>query len=250
MAKVKKIFKDTYKITESGKFSSVSMYLIIGSDRAILLDSGYGTIDLPKIINKLYSGEVIIINTHGHIDHIGGNNYYDSYMREIDIELYERHSSIEFLNENKLHVFKHTLVNELTEDTIDLGGRILKIYNTPGHTKGSISILDDTNKIFFVGDTFNFICTFLGCDTSTSVDVYRNSLITLRELALENNVKLFYSGHCFKPLKIKALNNYIKCCNKILNSNKKYRYVDMGINKGFMTSYHFCILIWKTKKDN
>jgi glyoxylase-like metal-dependent hydrolase (beta-lactamase superfamily II) len=247
MPKIKKIFKDTYKITEKGKFSSVSMYLVIGSSFAVLIDSGYGSIDIPNLIKPIYSGKVIIINTHGHIDHIGGNKYYESYINKIDIELYERHSSPSFLNANKLHVFEKTVMKELDFETIDLGGRVLKIYNTPGHTLGSISILDATNNIFFVGDTISFICTFLGCDTSTSVEVYYNSLKQIREIAINNNVKQLYGGHCFKALDLKTLNNYIKCCEKIFTKKKKYIYVNMGINQGYLTSYHFCMLIWKNR---
>ncbi len=44
---VKKLAENTYRISEWGAFGLVKMYLLIGNERALLVDSGYG-----KIISK------------------------------------------------------------------------------------------------------------------------------------------------------------------------------------------------------
>ena len=47
---VKKLAENTYRISEWGAFGPVNMYLLIGNERALLIDSGYGKIDLKSIV--------------------------------------------------------------------------------------------------------------------------------------------------------------------------------------------------------
>ena len=140
MARIKQLYDNAWAITEPGKFSSAKMYLLAGSDRAVLIDSSYGGLDLEKLVRTLYKGPVMILNTHGHLDHIGGNRFFPSYLHEKDTELYRRHSDPGFLKKWKLPVFPRAEVHSLDFDAVDIGGGVLEVIETPGHTQGSVSI--------------------------------------------------------------------------------------------------------------
>ena len=55
-----------------GAFGPVKMYLLIGNERALLIDSGYGKIDLKGIVARLTDKPVTLMLTHGHLDHASG----------------------------------------------------------------------------------------------------------------------------------------------------------------------------------
>ncbi|MFP3155873.1 MBL fold metallo-hydrolase [Lachnospiraceae bacterium ZAX-1] len=249
MAKIKKIFDSTWVISEPGKFSSVKMYLLAGNEKGVLIDSGYGQINLTELVRSVYGGPVTILNTHGHLDHIGGNGCFPSYLPKEDIELYKRHSDPDFLRGQNLRVFPQADVTVIDFERMDLGGRVLEMIKTPGHTHGSISILDAQNKAFFVGDTFNFISTWLGTEDSTSVTEYKRSLEKLIRIAKEYGINDFYSGHCFGAMHMKTLKDYYHCCEIILEGGKKNpKWVDMGLNKGYNTRYRLSMITWQRKE--
>jgi glyoxylase-like metal-dependent hydrolase (beta-lactamase superfamily II) len=248
MAKSKKLFENTWWISESGKFSSVKMYLLAGSEKAVLIDSGYGQLDLEKLVRSVYTGPVTILNTHGHLDHIGGNRFFESYLPKEDINVYNRHSDPDFLKQQKLPVFPRAAFKIIDFERLNLGARDLEILTTPGHTLGSISILDASNKAIFVGDTFNFISTWLGTEDSTSVTQYKKSLEKLIDISKGYGINDFYSGHCFGVMHRRTLEDYDHCCEMILSSDKKLKWVNMGLNQGYNTRYRMSMITWQRKE--
>jgi glyoxylase-like metal-dependent hydrolase (beta-lactamase superfamily II) len=248
MAKIKQLFADTWAITEPGRFSGVKMYLLAGSEKGVLIDSGYGAFNLAELVRTVYSGPVTILNTHGHLDHIGGNRFFPSYLPKEDMDLYHRNSDPAFLKAQKVYVFPGAEVQAIDFDRIDLGGRVLEIIPTPGHTRGSVSILDAQHKALFVGDTFNFISTWLGTEDSTSVTEYKASLDRLISIAKKYGINDFYSGHAFGALHTRTLEDYHHCCEIILESDRQYKWVDMGLNKGYNTRYRLSMITWQRKK--
>ena len=70
---VKEIYENTYSILEKG-FEGLDayMYLLIGEEKALLIDCGYGIIDLKKIIGEITDKPLICVCTHGHHDHVMG----------------------------------------------------------------------------------------------------------------------------------------------------------------------------------
>ena len=98
--------------------------------------------DAKKIAEKITSLPLILINTHADRDHISGNGAFEeAYMSPAEEENYRAHG-----NTGKIAPLHDG-------DEIDLGGRILKIIDLPGHTKGSIAILDTKNCVLVGGDS-------------------------------------------------------------------------------------------------
>ncbi|MGW5076432.1 MBL fold metallo-hydrolase [Rhodococcus sp. NPDC004095] len=63
-----------WSITEPGH---VTMWLIAGSERALLLDTGMGFVPLRPVIEQLTPAPVVVVNSHHHFDHVGGNHEFD-----------------------------------------------------------------------------------------------------------------------------------------------------------------------------
>lgn len=75
---VYRIQPDLYAIYEPGHFQEVISYLITGSEKALLVDTGLGMGNIRKVVEELTSLPVLVMNTHTHFDHIGGNALFDT----------------------------------------------------------------------------------------------------------------------------------------------------------------------------
>lgn len=67
--------KDLWAINEIDK---TVMYVINGTERALLLDTGLGLTDLKEEVLKLCGEKsLIVVNTHAHVDHNSGNYQFE-----------------------------------------------------------------------------------------------------------------------------------------------------------------------------
>jgi hydroxyacylglutathione hydrolase len=169
-----------WRIGESN--NSRYMYLVAGEKQALLIDTGMGTGDLARFVTTLTPLPVIVVNTHGHPDHTGGNKYFDSfYIHPADMELAKYFSP----GKNDFTPVKEGSV-------FDLGGRKLSVIETPGHTAGSICLLDAERKILFTGDN-NCPHVWLFLPESLSVETYVRSQKKL--VARQADFEILHSGH-------------------------------------------------------
>jgi len=121
---------------------AVRCFLFAGQDYALLVDTGFGEngADLKSVIDSLTDLPLILVNTHADHDHIGCNHQFDTAFMH-PAELY--HPNL-----------PHKNINALWEnDLIDLGGRCFEVIHIPGHTPGSIVLLDRQNRILIGGDS-------------------------------------------------------------------------------------------------
>jgi glyoxylase-like metal-dependent hydrolase (beta-lactamase superfamily II) len=83
-AMVCEIAKDTYAINEYGMSA---MFLLIGSERAMLIDTGCGTLDIKAIVKELTDKPYDVVITHSHGDHIGGVPQFEEvYIHKNDMD--------------------------------------------------------------------------------------------------------------------------------------------------------------------
>ncbi len=143
---------------------SVRMYLICGTEKALLIDTGFGSGNLPEKVASLYDGPVIVAHTHTHFDHIGGDHFFDAvYVNEAEWDCLREQGA-----DNQL-----LPLNE--GDTFDLGDRVITAYETPGHTEMSMSFLDKANRLFFTGDNVSDATVYI-CLPGADIEKYEASV--------------------------------------------------------------------------
>lgn len=201
--RVEQIDSQTWLIEEYNGRTSVYMYLLAGVREAVLLDTGMGAIPLKQICEELTDLPITVILTHGHVDHIGGSGMFEQvYLHKADKELYQLHKKEGMRKsysqeDHLLPVKEEVLLLEGTE-SFDLGGRTLRIVETPGHSVGSVCILDEERRRLYVGDTCCKAHVLLQLEYSASLDIYIESMRKL--LTLENEYDLIWPGHHSKPV--------------------------------------------------
>lgn len=151
----------------------VRFFLLKGAKEALLIDSGVGSPDAKAIAESLTNLPVKLINTHGDGDHTSGNSGFSSYM--IHPADYKNYAMAD-------HYPGCTPVSIQDGEVIDLGDRPLEILFTPGHTYGSISVLDVQNRVLYPGDTVQDDNVFLFGPTRAP-ELYADSLKKLAELS-------------------------------------------------------------------
>lgn len=145
-----KLNEDTWIINFMG--GSQNMYLLEGEDKALLIDTGWGAGNLRAHVEKLISKPVLAANTHGHLDHAGGNGEWESVLMLPGCEgdIYTCYRLPFDISRLPYPDYKHNIVHD--GDVIDLGGRTVELMEISAHSNGSLAFLDRKNGYLFVGD--------------------------------------------------------------------------------------------------
>lgn len=226
-------------------------YLVLGEERALLIDSGFGLDSLKKVVDGLTDLPIILVNTHGHPDHGGGNAEFGSpYLHPDDNELYAYKCAYETRLEEALHWGVEDVAQRLQRElpdpipmedghVFDLGGRKLTVYHTPGHSRGSVCILDEQIGYLFAGDNLNAMATALLEDCATNVSTYLASMERIAKLP----VKAICTGHMPAILTPDYIEKKIECAKRVL-SGELGEFVKGRMGDGYMitvdgTSIHY-----------
>ena len=68
--------------------------LVVGKEKALVFDTGSGTDDIHGLVRKMTGLPLVVINSHGHFDHIGGNSQFDTvYMHQDDFVILESYTA-------------------------------------------------------------------------------------------------------------------------------------------------------------
>lgn len=178
----------TWRIEEYNASASVYMYLLEGNEKAVLIDTGFGTIPLKQIVETYTRKPATVILTHGHVDHIGGTAFFEEVLiHPADRDVYEEHGKKEVRkvfqeNEQTWYPIGTSLSYIKENQCIDLGGRHIEIIGTSGHTKGSICVYDVERKWLFTGDTCCEADVLLQFEHSDTVESYRNTIQKLKKV--------------------------------------------------------------------
>lgn len=206
-----------------GSAENVWIELFIGTDRALLFDTGNGFGDIHAAVRKLTDKPLIIVNSHGHGDHTGGNAQFaeECLLLPEDFKLCQKHCS-KAMRREAMQRAEHSFdfrtgrisdilpedfdesaylsqgtgkIAPLSKDQVfDLGNFVLRVVWMPGHTKGCIGLLDEKRKVLYAGDSLSsFIWLFL--DEAAPLSDYRAMLARSEKLPFDH----FYSAHDEMP---------------------------------------------------
>ncbi len=164
---------DVYAIYEPHQAEETIGYLIIGKNHALLFDTGMGISDIKKVTETLTKLPIIVLNSHTHDDHVGGNWQFDTiYGMDTVFTRKNAQGSREDAQaeitpdqicdtlpkgfDAKAYATRSWKITRFIHDgeRIDLGGRTIEVIATPGHTPDAISLLDRANGLLFTGDTY------------------------------------------------------------------------------------------------
>jgi len=147
-------------IYEPRQWQEIISYLVLGSERALLFDTGMGIASISDVVRQLTELPVTVLNSHTHLDHIGGNAEFNSIIA-MDTD-FTRGRSVGLSNQQvreelapealcgplpagvtqDSYVTRPWTITEVATDghTIDLGGRLLQVLHIPGHTPDAIAL--------------------------------------------------------------------------------------------------------------
>jgi len=201
----------TFAIYEPHQFEETISYLIVGANRAVLFDTGMGISDIKKMAKELTQQPIVVLNSHTHNDHVGGNWEFDT-VYGMDTA-FTRENAKGSRADAQAELAPGSICGELPKgfdpktyetkpwkiskfihdgDKIDLGGRAVEVIATPGHTPDSISLIDRKNGLLFTGDTYYPAPIWL-YRPETNLEAYDASI---RRLAsLEPQVKMVLGSH-------------------------------------------------------
>jgi len=206
---IDKIDGATYIISEYRHWEETHCYLLIGSERCLLIDTGLGICNIHEQVRKLTDKPVIAIASHIHWDHIGGHKYFpDFYAHRAELSwlngefplpikvvrdmVIDRCDLPDGYDVGRYEIFQGTPTKILDGgEVIDLGGRMIQTLHTAGHSPGHLCFWEQERGYLFTGDLI-YKGTLFSYFPSTDPEEYLNSLEKVAALPAK---RLFPAHH-------------------------------------------------------
>ena len=171
---VYRIATNLFVFHEPRHYEATIVNLIVGDQRAALIDTGCGIGNLRKAVKEVTDKPITVINTHTHLDHLGSNSQFDE-IAMLDHPLSHHVSEkgvshpilqTEILAENlvikpwprgfdpSVAAIPPFRVSHWLSDgeRVNLGGKDFEVIHTPGEAPDHICLLDRTDRLLFCGD--------------------------------------------------------------------------------------------------
>jgi glyoxylase-like metal-dependent hydrolase (beta-lactamase superfamily II) len=227
---VYRIRPGVFAIYEPHQEEEVISYLIAGEKRAVLFDTGLGVGNIKAVVEGLTQLPVIVMNSHTHFDHVGGNADFQEKYGE-DIEYSQKNAKGEMNEYSRDLLISDRVCGELPKgvdpskvairpwkithvlhdgERIDLGGRELEVVFTPGHAPDAMALLDRKNGLLFVGDTYYAGPIYLFVP-ETDLAAFTRSVARLVSLSSQLNLVLpAHNVPVAEPSDLRALDAALK----------------------------------------
>ena len=222
------------------------MYLVEGKEKAALIDTGSGLGFLRAHIEKLTDKPIVVLLTHGHVDHaMGAGEFEIVYMNHVDDYIYTQHADMEFRRDGLFlcpqkveedEIIPAKPLEEIHQmaggDSFDLGGLHIDIYDLPGHTRGSVVMLIREERMLLLGDACNYL-TFLHEPYSTTVKEYKANLEALKP-QVEGKYDAVYLSHGPGNGSVELIDGVIQVCQDIMEGKTDDVPFGFKDSKGFL----------------
>ena len=201
----------------------VSFYAVEGSEKTMVIDSGHVTQDIKSYISKVTKKPQMLVLTHGHHDHVGGVNEYDTiYIHKGDKSL--------------IHNYKGTIIEMNVGDVFDIGNIHLTIFDLAAHTLGSVGILDVEDRCIFTGDGVGSCFLWMWVCREIPLEGFLKILKAVEQM--QDKFDTIFVGH----MNTMILNNDITYIKKVISLVEKILYSEEKIPTTPYEPFDF----WKT----
>lgn len=198
----------TYALSEYRHWEQTHCYLLVGKERALLIDTGLGIGNIADVVHSLSDKSVAAVATHIHWDHIGGHRYFpDFYAHKGELEwlngrfplptqvvrdmVSDCSSLPDGMDISAYEIFQGAPTRILSDgDVIDLGERTVHVLHTPGHSPGHMCFWESERGYLFTGDLV-YQGMLYADYPSTDPEQYLESLERIAELY----AKRLFPGH-------------------------------------------------------
>lgn len=226
-------------VTRIRDIAGTFIYLIEGSDKALLIDTGCGIGNLTEYVKTLTDKSIQVVLTHGHVDHaLGTNGFKEVYISPKDKDIYTFHGTKEcqagYLNSlqvmgidpSKLNISEsdYMPIDSFDKflplndgDTFELGSVCVTVFALEGHTPGSMVILINELKMLILGDAANDF-TYLFDWSCPSVTKYKKNIKVLGKKVAGKYDRVLFS-HGSGEGHPDMLNGVINVCDDIISGN-------------------------------
>lgn len=211
--------------------TGVYQYLVVGDEKACLLDTGSGFGNIRKYVEKLTDKDYFVILTHGHVDHAGGSGLFEDreiYMNELDWDLLKVHTEFQVRKDFGKNIPEIASIPESEyvpvlsrkplplqdNQRFDLGGLNLQAIHAPGHTQGMTMILMKEERTILFGDGCG-VSVLLLDEYSSSVRDYKETLLKLKNHEREYDTIIRNHGTGASPKEL--LDHVIDCCQCVID---------------------------------
>lgn len=220
-----KIAENTYKIDESGV---ANCYLLIGDDKALLIDTGCGAGNLKEAVERLTEKPLFVAVTHRHPDHAGGAWQFGTYyVHKDDKKWVYGFMSQPLVSKRMLKIMGTSRERKLRRKRcrivaiddghrFDLGNRTVVVKAVPGHTKGSVLFLDEKERLMFTGDNTNF-CLWMHLPGCTSLETWMRSGKTILDY-IDMGYQA-YGGHSKGKQSREEIKKLYNCVKRVVEKN-------------------------------
>lgn len=215
-----KVDEGTWFITGLG--GSLYMYLLEGEESALLIDTAYGLGDLRGLVEKLTDKPVMVANTHGHLDHVGGNGQWEKvYMHKnavIDNATLEGGpcdvSKLPYPNYEKVFIEEGYVFH--------LGNRDVEVFDISAHSNGSLAFLDASHGFLYCGDELESSQTLMYEIVPSEAYNFKERILkhkaNMEKLKTRSEeFKFICPGHNGAPISREYLDDFIQLSEDILN---------------------------------
>lgn len=193
--KYTKIRENIWQIAED---NGVYCTLVKGSELAVLIDTGYGVRNLRAFIEENITTPYIVINSHGHPDHIGGNHWFDtvySLKKEWDVIKYFEENEPKGYELKEIEIGQH----------ISLGNLNIIVVSLAGHTKGSVGFFVQEEGLLIAGDALNEELWLFNYGSLSMINLYETIKVTI-----ELEFATYLCGHSNKEYNKEKLSLHLR----------------------------------------
>ncbi|KAJ50187.1 glyoxylase-like metal-dependent hydrolase (beta-lactamase superfamily II) [Clostridium tetanomorphum] len=242
------IDKDTHIISEYRHWEETHAYLLNGTERSLLVDTGLGICNIYDEVIKLTDKPVTAVATHIHWDHIGGHKFFpDFYAHEDELNwlngefpltleqikdmVVDRCDLPEGYNVDNYKFFQGTPTMVLKDnDIIDIGGRFIQVLHTPGHSPGHICFFEKERGYLFTGDLV-YKDTLFAYYPSTDPKAYLKSIERVATLPVKKVFPAHHSLDIHPEILIRMRDAFrqLESEDKLHHGSGTFKYKDFAI---------------------